>query len=204
MVGIMTPPVEAPSGTPFLSLAEAAKASGVSVSTIRRKRPELKELGAAETAKGWQIPVTALITLGLMDRVTAPLHEAPSPAQVKSIMTPPPDAPSDSPLQELEALRKGQADLLAKLADAERRAAVAEAVATERERIIQTQATALRMLEAAPQARQRVEETVDHTGDVLENVKGMDTRAETSPATAKTGPDRPTSRWSPLRRLLNR
>jgi hypothetical protein len=119
-------------------------------------------------------------------------------------MKPPSDAPADSPLQELEALRKGQADLLAKLADAERRAAVAEAVATERERIIQTQATALRMLEAAPQARHLVEETVDITGVVPENVKGMDTRAETPLATANTGPDRRASRWSPLHRLLNR
>jgi septal ring factor EnvC (AmiA/AmiB activator) len=43
---------------------------------------------------------------------------------------------------ELDALR-------VKLAEAEQRAAVAEAIATERERIIQTQAMALRMLEAS-------------------------------------------------------
>lgn len=115
------------SGVPVLGLAEAAAACGVSVSTIRRKRGELKELGAAETARGWQIPVTALIALGLMERTTPP---------------PSADTPPDALTGELEALR-------AKLADAERRAAVAEAVAAERERVIQTQAMALRMLESA-------------------------------------------------------
>jgi hypothetical protein len=39
--------------------------------------------------------------------------------------------------------------LRSQLADAERRAAMAEAVAAERERMIQTQAMALRMLEAS-------------------------------------------------------
>ena len=53
--------------------------------------------------------------------------------------------PLTPPLVELEALRKEQAELLAKLADAEKRAAVAEAIAGERERIIQTQASALRI-----------------------------------------------------------
>jgi hypothetical protein len=97
------------------------------VSTLRRKRTQLKELGAAETARGWQIPVTALISLGLMDRVTAPPSD---------------DAPSDALTGELEALRTA-------LAAAEQRAAVAEAVAAERERMIQTQAMALRMLEVS-------------------------------------------------------
>lgn len=109
-----------------MGLAEAAKACGVSVSTLRRKRDQLKELGAAQTASGWQIPVTALIGAGLMERVTPP---------------PTHDTPDDGVKGELEALRLA-------LAEAERRAAVAEAIATERERIIQTQAMALRMLEA--------------------------------------------------------
>jgi hypothetical protein len=110
-----------------MGLAEAAKACGVSVSTLRRKRPDLEAYGAAQTAKGWQIPVTALIALGFMERVTPP---------------PSPDAPNDVLTGELEALRTA-------LADAERRAAVAEAIAAERERTIQTQAMALRMLEAS-------------------------------------------------------
>lgn len=136
--GVMTPP----SGGPTLGLAEAAKACGVSVSTLRRKRPELEANGAAQTAKGWRIPVTALIALGLMDRTTDTRHESQRDSQRDSPMTPAPTASADALTAQLDALRTA-------LADAERRAAVAEAVATERERMIQTQATALRMLEAS-------------------------------------------------------
>lgn len=128
--GVMTPPA----GVPTLGLAEAAKACGVSVSTLRRKRPELTAHGAAQTAHGWRIPVTALIALGLMDRTTGSHHDG----QHDVPMTP----TSDALTAQLDALRTA-------LADAERRAAVAEAIAAERERMIQTQAMALRMLEAS-------------------------------------------------------
>jgi hypothetical protein len=137
MEGVTTPPA----GVPTLGLAEAAKACGVSVSTLRRKRPELEAHGAAQTDKGWRIPVTALIALGLMSRTTdarqESRHDAPTEPGLTPIMTP----PDDALMGELEALR-------AKLADAEKRAAVAEAIATERERVIQAQAMTLRMLEA--------------------------------------------------------
>jgi hypothetical protein len=132
--GVMTPPA----GGPTLGLAEAAKACGVSVSTLRRKRPELTAHGAAQTANGWRIPVTALIALGLMDRTTDTRHES----QHDTFVTPITTAPSDALKGELD-------DLRAQLAAAEQRAAVAEAVAAERERTIQTQAMALRMLEAS-------------------------------------------------------
>jgi hypothetical protein len=134
VAGVMTPPA----GVPTLGLAEAAKACGVSVSTLRRKRPELSAHGAAQTANGWRIPVTALIALGLMDRTTDTRHES----QHDTPMTPTTTPPADALIAQLDALRTA-------LADAERRAAVAEAVATERERTIQTQAMALRMLEAS-------------------------------------------------------
>lgn len=139
-------PVMRPSTKPpVMGLADAARVCGVSVSTVRRKREELVQYGAAQTAKGWQIPVTALIAVGLMDRTTAPgeppsvdTPDAPYDASDAS------DAPIDTrtePLIELESLRS-------QLADAERRAAVAEAIAAERERIIQIQQASLRMLEA--------------------------------------------------------
>ncbi|HEX2923058.1 MAG TPA: hypothetical protein VHS28_03410 [Chloroflexota bacterium] len=121
-----------------MGLAEAAKACGVSVSTLRRKRTELEAHGAAQTAKGWHIPVTALIALGLMGRTTDAHHEARQDSPLTPTMTP----PDDALIAQLEALRTA-------LSDAERRAAVAEAVAAERERTIQTQAMALRMLEAS-------------------------------------------------------
>lgn len=153
------------------------------MSTLRRKRTQLKELGAAETARGWQIPVTALITLGLMDRVTEP---------------PSHDTPPDALTGELDALRS-------QLAAAEQRAAVAEAVAAERERVIQTQAMALRMLEAAAPTRPPVEEVKDNNADdVPGNVRGSENRPAVAPAASSEPQERPGHRWSPLRRLLNR
>lgn len=130
-----------PSGVPTLGLAEAAKACGVSISTLRRKRPELAAHGAAQTASGWRIPVTALIALGLMGRTSDAPHEARHEASVTPATKASTIVSDDVLTGELDALR-------VKLAEAEQRAAVAEAIAAERERIIQTQAMALRMLEA--------------------------------------------------------
>lgn len=136
--------------SPVMGLAEAARVCGVSVSTIRRKRLELAEHGAAQTAKGWQIPVTALIAVGLMGRTTPP-PETPS---VEA-----PDAPHETPLKPpSDALRQELDTLRSQLADAERRAAVAEAVAAERERIIQVQQMSLRMLEAGTTPAENSEE----------------------------------------------
>lgn len=191
--GVTTPP----SGVPLMGLAEAASACGVSVSTLRRKRSQLKDLGAAETAKGWQIPVTALITLGLMDRVTAPLQEAPSIPGMKGIMTPHYDAPLGTPSAEVEALRAAQTELREKLADAEKRAAVAEAIASERERIIQTQAMALRMLEASAPAPST-------DGSVNPRGHGEPERSEEAASATPVAAPQKQNRWPALRRLLNR
>jgi hypothetical protein len=129
--------------SPVMGLAEAARVCGVSVSTIRRRRAELEKLGAAQTAGGWQIPVTALIAAGLMERTTAP-------PETPSVDTP--GTPRDTPLLPInETLRQELEALRSQLVEAERRAAVAEAVAVERERIIEVQQTSLRMLEAGKQ-----------------------------------------------------
>lgn len=134
----MTPPLGLAT-QPALGLAAAAKACGVSESTLRRKRPDLLAAGAKQTAKGWSIPIPALIELGLMDRTT--LIPADSPSQPSQEA--PTTASTPTPMEPLvEALR-------AQLADAEKRAAVAEAIAEERERIISVQAQALRMLESS-------------------------------------------------------
>lgn len=127
-------------GGPVLGLAAAAKACGVSVSTLRRRRTDLEDLGAVATPAGWRIPIAALVGSGLMPPTTQPQHESP----VQLTATPPQlgvDTLADTLKEELDALRS-------RLAAAEQRAAVAEAIAAERERVIQTQATALRMLEA--------------------------------------------------------
>jgi hypothetical protein len=170
-----------PSGIPLMGLAEAASACGVSVSTLRRKRTQLKELGAAETARGWQIPVTALITLGLMDRVT----EAPSR-----------DTHPDALTGELDSLRS-------QLAAAEQRAAVAEAIAAERERVIQTQAMALRMLEAAVPTPSTADGIVNNQAH-LDNVSPEGTLSSTSPAEPTEQQKKLSSRWASLHRFLGR
>lgn len=137
----MTPPL-ATGTAPALGFAAAAKACGISESTLRRKRPELLAAGARQTPKGWSIPIPVLVELGLMDRTTAPdAVTAPGSAQ-ESHLGPAVTAPG---LAEMEPLMTA---LREKLADAEMRAAVAEAVAAERERIIEAQAQTLRMLEA--------------------------------------------------------
>lgn len=156
-----------------MGLAEAAKACGVSVSTLRRKRTDLEAYGAAQTATGWHIPVTALIAVGLMERTTPP---------------PPHDTPNDGVKGELEALR-------AKLAAAEQRAAVAEAIAAERERVIQTQSMALRMLDATKAPAPAVP-----GADAPAPPEGTAT-ASPAPDTTEDRPSRPVPL---LRRLLSR
>ena len=143
MKGVTTPPA----GVPTLGLAEAAKACGVSVSTLRRKRPELAAYGAAQTATGWRIPVTALIALGLMSNTTDAPTEPPSPRYAPDTLDAL-QARLDAQQAELDSVRERRDALRSQLAAAEQRAAVAEAIAAERERVIQTQAMALRMLEA--------------------------------------------------------
>lgn len=142
---------------PTLTLSAAATATGLSQSTLRRKRAEMLAAGARQTAKGaWEIPVPVLIQLGLMPAVTAP--DSPPVERVEASMEARTQTPSDSltaPLRaELDALR-------AELAEAKQRAAVAEAVGVERERLLQAkqeiisvQAQALRMLEMAPEQPQ--------------------------------------------------
>lgn len=173
-----------PAGVPLLGLAEAAKACGVSVSTVRRKRPELAAYGAAQTAKGWRIPITALIAVGLMSRTTdadsARRHDAPT----TPVMTPPTNGANDVLTGEIDALRM-------KLAEAEQRAAVAEAVAAERERIIQAQAMSLRMLEGS------------HTSQVVPSGPGHQDEIARTPSTAGVSPQQ-TNRGSLFKRWFGR
>lgn len=157
---------------PSIGLAEAARISGVSESTIRRKRVELLELGASQGPKGWSIPIPALVELGLLDSKTAPdtvtAPEAPPASRLEPLMTPSAGA-------ELEALRKA-------LTAAELRAAVAEAVAAERERIIEAQVHALRLLEA-PVRRSTDQSTVlsqSSTLDTEDNAASQQTPSRRS------------------------
>jgi hypothetical protein len=139
---------------PTIGLAEAARICRVSESTLRRKRAELVELGASHGPKGWSIPIPALVELGLLDATTGP-DTVVAPAALPDSPVEPITTPAAT--AELEALREA-------LTAAELRAAVAEAVAAERERIIEAQAQALRMLEApaaAPPAPPEAARTVE-------------------------------------------
>lgn len=138
---------------PVLGLAQAAKAAGVSESTLRRRRGELKEHGATQTDKGWRIPIPALVSLGLMP-ATTPAEAGRGPERPAESLVEPSTTPDQS-----SALTARVEALQRQLAEAEQRAAVAEAVLVERERIleerertIQVQDMALRMLEAPVKA----------------------------------------------------
>jgi hypothetical protein len=126
-----------------VGLAEAARVCGVSVATVRRRRTILEGLGAQVTPSGWVIPISALISCGLMPPTTPP--DTPSLRRMAGGTAPLEGTPVGTPQETPELV-----ELRSQLAAAERRAAVAEAVAAERERVIEAQALTLRMIEAAP------------------------------------------------------
>lgn len=126
-----------------MGLTQAAKACGVSVSTLRRRKDQLVAAGTKITDKGWQIPIPALVSLGYLSGTT-PVSDTPPEEPMTPLvdppLAPPVIPPVETPSNEVEKLRS-------KLVEAETRAQVAEAISAERERIIQVQAAALRMLE---------------------------------------------------------
>jgi hypothetical protein len=131
--------------------AQAAAVCQVSLRTVQRKTSQLEAAGAWKDATGqWCIPIEAMRAVGL------------SPGRPS-----PPDKRGDNSLrQPANSLRQPvTGDLVSQLraemaavqlraeteiAEWRRRAEVAEAQAAERERIIETQQMALRMLDAAP------------------------------------------------------
>lgn len=154
--------VERPAHTPpTMGLTQAAKACGVSVSTLRRRKEQLVAAGAKITDKGWQIPIPVLVSLGYLSSTT-PASEAPPEKQLAPVLESLVMPPVETPPNELEKLRS-------KLAEAETRAQVAEAISAERERIIQVQAAALRMLERGNSdtpTRAPVEGVPDNPSDI--------------------------------------
>jgi hypothetical protein len=132
MIGAMT--AQNGTGVPMLGLAEAARATNRSESTLRRHKDQLISLGASVEKSGWRIPVPALVQLGWMDRVTA----------VGAITTPSMTAPVVPGATPPEV-----SELRAQLRAAEQRAELAEARASERQAHIESLTMSLRMLEAA-------------------------------------------------------
>lgn len=138
---------EGVSGGPsaVFTMKEAADVAGVSVSTLRRRRAELEEAGATITSAGWQVPMTALIAVGLIH------GEGFRPAPQARPLTPyaQPSEGSESTGRLLERIR----ELETEVQEWRRRAEVAEARADERRRALdvlqianETERMALRML----------------------------------------------------------
>lgn len=70
---------------PVLGLGEAARACGVSTSTVRRRKDALVQAGATVSDRRWSIPVAALIQVGLMPRVSPPDAEPGPPVQADEL-----------------------------------------------------------------------------------------------------------------------
>lgn len=127
------------------TMKEAADVAGVSVSTLRRRRAELEGAGATITSAGWQVPMTALIAVGLIHGEG--FHPAPQARPSTPSAQSPDEAESTRRL--LERVR----ELEAEIQEWRRRAEVAEARAEERRRALdalqianETERMALRML----------------------------------------------------------
>ena len=123
------------------SVNGAAKLTGFSVPTIRKRLPELQRAGAVMAGDSWAIPLSALHAVGLMAKVESPQVET-IPGQVTG------QTLQVETRQEIERLRGA-------LSAAEQRAAVAEAVAEERLKALERADRALLMLEAANASERR-------------------------------------------------
>ena len=117
--------------------AQAAELCQVSVRTIQRKTAELEAAGAWKDSTGqWHLTTDVLRAVGLSPGRPA----APEPPTAEH------DKPAGQPDIDGDTLSGVQADR----DHWRQRAQLAEAINTERERTIQTQATALRIIEATP------------------------------------------------------
>lgn len=157
-------------------LKEASRVTGVSLSTLRRRRDDLRNAGATQHADGtWSIPVHTLITLGMLDKVgpTAPVSSTPT------------ERPSDAPTWDQVASLRGQ------LSDAQRRAAVAEAVAHERGNALEDVRRAMRMLETRTVTPA---ETPEKTSDTKANLTLVPAKPE-SESPPETLVERPLRAW---------
>lgn len=159
-----------------LGLKEAARITGISLSTFRRRRDDLRNAGATQHADGaWSIPVHTLVTLGMLDKVSPTEPVSPKP----------PERPSDSPTWDQMASLRGQ------LSEAEQRAAVAEAIAHERGSALEDARRAMRMLETRTV-------TPGETPENFSNTKVNLTLVPTNPASElplETPTERPLRTW---------
>lgn len=134
--------------TAVFTMREAADVAGVSVSTLRRRRTELTAAGAIIDASGWQVPMTALIAVGLIPGEGEHPTRAQRPAAASAAH------PAEDDEAGTERQLRGQVrELTEQVTEWRRRAEVAEARAEERGRSLEslraaneTERMALRML----------------------------------------------------------
>lgn len=184
-----------PDSPQFLTLREAARDWTVSLSTLQRHRREgdLESLGAHKDTRGsWKIPPTALAALGY----TPVSGTVPDTGDV----TPPGPTPEPKHTQ-LNTLRDELAATRERLARLEAQNEGHRALLAERERTVETQAQALRMLTAGSTA------TPPDTGLATPIAAPADTASDTPVTTPTThAHDTPSPRRGGglLSRLLRR
>jgi hypothetical protein len=115
---------------PNFSINAAAKLTGYSIPTIRKRLPALKDAGAVQVEGSWQIPLSALHAVGLMVKVEG--GTVSSKANDDEVAT-----------------------LRARITELETRAAVAEAIATERGDALADMRNAMRQLEGRAPSKRR-------------------------------------------------
>lgn len=130
MIGGMTSPLPN-----VVGLAQAAKITGRSVSTIRRKKAELELLGATTDKDGWKIPVEALVQVWNLDRLPEGID-----------VTPPVKTGVSEPT-EVDELRRMLEESNTRFEREHARANIAEQIARERQEHISSLQMSLRMLE---------------------------------------------------------
>ena len=124
---------------------EAATLCGVSLRTVQRKSAQLEAAGAWKDTSGqWHIPMAAMRTSGLVPgRPTGP-DTTPRGISMRQHDT------ADSVTAIIARYKAAEQQLTTDVAEWRRRAEVAEVQAAERQKIIDIQDRALRMLENAP------------------------------------------------------
>lgn len=142
---------------PIFTMREAARAAGVSTSTLRRKKAALLEAGAVISDTGWQVPMTALIAAGLI------AGEGSGPERTE-----------DQPGKDSETVRLHEriAELEHQVSELRHRAETAEAIAAERQQTVdvlrvanETERMALRMLTSGKTSASEQTENEDRRAD---------------------------------------
>jgi hypothetical protein len=157
------PPGTAPvTGAQAFNLKEAAELTGLSVSTMRRRRGELAKLGATVTEDGiWSIPITALEAAGLLSTTRPEKTDQPEPSEQPQAPHGAPGSPS--PAAGVAQERAADGDALDRLRELEEelRDARERLAKQERQRIHdQHRAELAEVRQAAAEQRARAAEVL--------------------------------------------